>query len=169
MRPFDWDERRPLSEENLTALEGLYSDNSEEGSSAGLFAELNFDSAPSGAASDHAAAGGEVRVELKLQDERHLTATLYRGEDAVAMQRFSGKLSEEGYFELARQLDARARWYTLLFGGWVLRDQKVQLGLSAQGDLLMNTSTGGAVFVIFALPIFGTNWYGQHVFPRLSG
>lgn len=176
-------ERLKLTEKNLAQLEGRYAWFNRNGNfylpptsacSSSVAADSNVagpdtsksSPSPSSASLD----SSEYQIEIQISDGSVLELRPYCKGESMDQRRYTytGKLADNGYFRVNREISGGTKWYLLPLGMWVFRVDRVQFGLSKNQGLIISEAGNGAVFLGGVFPIFGTNWRYLGTHPKVE-
>lgn len=173
--------QRQLTEEDISQLEGRYAMFSRDGGfyrhpTSVCSSSVAIDSSeadPNASPSKPSLAStsldsSQYEIQIRISDGSVIEFRPYcKGEPKKAL-RFTGNLSDDGYFKANLDVSAGTKWYLLPLGMWMLRSDRIRFGLTEEDGLIISMAGTGAVFLGGVFPFFGTNWGYLGIHPRVD-
>lgn len=143
---------QPLNSENIAKLDGDYEVLSSDTSYPTLARALTFTDKKSliDFTNDNLDYR-DVRLNIQSLDDRHLKITVYRSEEVVKTKRIKGTFSDNYFHFKLTKISSVSPFYLLLN---LYKKQINRIGLTENGDLLLDSYEGGALLLI-VIPAFG--------------
>ena len=160
-----------LAPDSLAAIEGLYeyvgaspwcrTAETQEPCPAGFLDALSG----SRAVHEIEPESGRAVLGLSVVDRGRLRATVYLRGEQVHEEVLNGRINGRGYFEVSPTTRLVSLRVPIVWGP---RTEAVQLGVGADGSLLVEYSTNGLLFLV-AVPFFVGSHASTYYFPTVSG
>lgn len=143
---------QPLNSESIAKLDGDYEVLSSDTSYPTLARALTFTNKKSLINFTHDNLNyKDVRLNIQALDDRHLKITVYRRGEAVKTKKIKGTLSDNYFHFKLTKISSVSPFYFLLN---LYKKQVNRIGLTKNGDLLLDSYEGGALLLI-VIPTFG--------------
>lgn len=143
---------QPLNSESIAKLDGDYEVLSSDTSYPTLARALTFTNKKSLINFTHDNLNyKDVRLNIQALDDRHLKITVYRRGEAVKTKKIKGTLSDNYFHFNLTKISSASPFYFLLN---LYKKQVNRIGLTKNGDLLLDSYEGG-VLLLIVIPTFG--------------
>ncbi len=143
---------QPLNSESIAKLDGDYEVLSSDTSYPTLARALTFTNKKSLINFTHDNLNyKDVRLNIQALDDRHLKITVYRHEEAIKTKKIKGILSDNYFYFKLTKISSVSPFYFLLN---LYKKQVNRIGLTKNGDLLLDSYEGGVILLI-VIPTFG--------------
>lgn len=164
-----WADREAITPGSLSVLEGVYEYSGQRRQCAnpdGSLCRVSFSDAIEFGLQESASVGADssARLEIRVQDPRHIAVHVRSGQRTVYEETLEGRVTANGYFTLSTRTRVRLTPAIVL---WALRRNFVRLGVTEDGTLLVERDASSVVFVT-VLPAFGGEVVTSDSFARVE-